>query len=86
MNIKASWDFDDHNGSQLSGAVYQDSATYSGGFKNEGEAARKLIFDASRAWTGSSSSANTSTESLGSASAIQITPQYIDIKLWKRLT
>lgn len=47
-NITASWDFDDHNGSQLSGAVYQASQTYSGGFKNEGEAARKLIFDASR--------------------------------------
>ena len=43
-------------------------------------------FDASRSWTGSTGSATPNTNSLGSGSSISYMPNYIQIKLWKRLS
>lgn len=43
-------------------------------------------FNASKTWTGSTSAGSPSTESLGQASPISILPEYINIRLWKRLS
>lgn len=43
-------------------------------------------FDASRSWTGNTSSATPYTTTLGLGSPITIAPTYIAIKAWKRLT
>ena len=42
--------------------------------------------DASRNWSGSTSSASPYTSALGNGTAITIQPSYITLKFWKRLT
>ena len=43
-------------------------------------------FQASRSWTGMSTSASPYTQNLGSGSAISINPAYITTRAWKRLS
>lgn len=43
-------------------------------------------FKASRTWTGMSTSATPYTQNLGSGTAISISPTYITIRAWKRLS
>ena len=43
-------------------------------------------FNASRTWTGMSTSATPYTQNLGSGTAISINPEYITIRAWKRLS
>ena len=43
-------------------------------------------FQASKSWTGATSSASPYTEALGSGTALTIQPSYITLKFWKRLT
>ena len=45
-----------------------------------------LNFDASRTWSGSTSSASPYTQNLGSGTAITLNPSYITIRTWKRLS
>ena len=46
----------------------------------------QLNFQASRSWSGSTSSATPYTQNLGSGTAITVNPTYITIRAWKRLT
>lgn len=43
-------------------------------------------FQASRSWTGSTSSASPYTSAMGSGTAISINPEHITVKAWKRLS
>lgn len=43
-------------------------------------------FDASKAWTGISTSASPFTSSLGSGTSLDITPSFYTVHIWKRLT
>ena len=45
-----------------------------------------INFQASRTWTGMSTSANPSTENLGTGTSLNIQPEFITLKFWKRLT
>ena len=60
------------NGRSLQNA----SSSYPSGFN----------FDASRSWTGSTSSASPYTAQMGSGTPISINPEYITIRAWKRLS
>lgn len=46
----------------------------------------RTYFDASRSWTGSTSSASPYTVQMGSGTPISINPEYITIRAWKRLS
>lgn len=46
----------------------------------------RLNFKASRKWMGSTSNMFPSTNALGSGNSISYLPNYIQIKLWKRLS
>lgn len=72
----------------LSGAFTTDTVgeTYGDGSSGVYNRNRGLRFTGSRGWTGSTSSATPSTNSLGSGSAISYMPEYITIKLWKRIS
>lgn len=74
--------------SGLSGAMYgslrNGAAMVNGDWFDGGS--HYLYFNASRNWSGSTSSATPNTESLGYATPLSIAPQYIDIKIWKRLS
>lgn len=43
-------------------------------------------FDASKAWTGMSTSASPYTSALGSGTPLDIIPAYYTVHIWKRLT
>ena len=43
-------------------------------------------FQASRSWTGMSTSANPYTQNMGSGTALNIEPEYITLHVWKRLS
>ena len=45
-----------------------------------------FTFDASKAWTGMSTSASPFTSALGSGTALDITPAYYTVNIWKRLS
>ena len=47
---------------------------------------RYLTLDASRSWTGSTSSASPYTTAMGSGTPLTINPEHITVKAWKRLT
>lgn len=46
----------------------------------------RTYFDASKNWTGTTSSASPYTQNLGNGTAITVNPTYITIRAWKRLT
>lgn len=46
----------------------------------------RINFQASRSWTGSTSSASPQTSALGSGQALDITPSYYTVHMWLRLT
>lgn len=45
-----------------------------------------IEFQASRTWTGMSTSASPFTSALGSGTALDITPAYYTVHIWKRLS
>ena len=47
---------------------------------------KNLYFQASKGWTGSTSSASPYTTALGSGTPITVTPAYITVRAWKRLS
>ena len=47
---------------------------------------KRIGFQASRSWTGMSTSASPYTQNLGSGTAITVNPTYITIRAWKRLS
>ena len=70
-----------------SGAFYRLSASRANRkADSNGDDSNYLGFQASRNWTGSTSSASPSTESIGSGTALSIQPAYITLKFWKRLS
>lgn len=46
----------------------------------------KFIFDASKTWNGSTSSASPYTTAMGSGTAITVNPEHITVRAWKRLS
>jgi hypothetical protein len=46
----------------------------------------RLAFQASRAWTGTTNTAQPQTVNLGSGQALDITPSYYTVHMWLRLT
>lgn len=69
-----------------SGAFYMstdNSAVISGASSTSG---KYIKFQASRSWTGMSTSASPFTTPLGSGIALDITPAYYTVHIWKRLT
>lgn len=46
----------------------------------------QAYFQASRSWTGSTNSVSPQTSSLGSGSALDVTPAYYTVHIWLRLT
>lgn len=68
----------------ISGAFVQ--GTKDGGVAGGYFGVFRTSFQASRTWTGMSTSASPSTETLGSGTALSIQPAYITLKFWKRLS
>ena len=64
---------------------YVSASVAAQGFTNDGHNI-SISFQASKNWTGNTSSASPYTEVLGSGTAISIQPSYITLKFWKRLT
>lgn len=67
------------------GAFYKNSETKESnvsGWKNS----NFIHFQASRSWTGSTSSASPYTGQMGSGTPISINPEHITVKAWKRLS
>ena len=46
----------------------------------------KFTFDASKTWSGSTSSASPYTATMGSGTPLSINPEHITVKAWKRLS
>jgi hypothetical protein len=47
---------------------------------------KRVYFNASRTWTGSTSSASPQTSALGSGQALDITPSYYTCHMWLRIS
>ena len=87
MNITGKYSFYSQRGGQYSGAFYPDAyknPSANGGY-NEGNHSG-LGLDASRSWTGSTSSATPYTNNMGNGTPISINPEHITVKAWKRLS
>ena len=72
-------------------AGYSNGALYSktllrGGYKGDSSGRYSIGFQASRSWTGMSTSASPYTSSLGSGTPLDITPAYYTVHIWKRLS
>lgn len=74
--------------SNVAGAFTSDNATYQGPKDTDDiiEGQNTTTFTASRSWTGMSTSASPFTSALGSATALDITPAYYTVHIWKRLS
>lgn len=69
------------------GCFYYGGSNVGKGVAASGEVyAGDLIFDASRSWTGNTSSASPYTTALGSGTPITVNPAYITVRAWKRLS
>ena len=73
-----------------SGSIGASGAFYTGGWAshadtNSGGASPSSIgFQASRAWTGTTNTAQPQTINLGDGTPLNIQPEYITLKMWKR--
>lgn len=68
-----------------SGGAFRNSNKGTGNAGGRGPC-NAVIFDASRNWTGSTSSSSPYTTAMGSGTPLSINPEHITIKAWKRLT
>ena len=68
-----------------SGAFYRAQSGL-GGHGGDSSSGNKIGFQASRTWTGMSTSASPYTSTLGSGTPLDITPAYYTVHIWKRLT
>ena len=68
-----------------SGAFYRKQSGL-GGHGGDRSSGNKIGFQASRSWTGMSTSASPYTSNLGSGTPLDITPAYYTVHIWKRLT
>ena len=68
-----------------SGGAFRNSHKGTGNAGGRGPC-NAVTFDASRNWTGSTSSSSPYTTAMGSGIAITINPEHIIIKAWKRLS
>lgn len=68
------------------GAYVSDSSLYGYAGGNDHKPVRFMSFDASKTWTGSTNSVAPQTNSLGSGSALDVTPAYYTVHMWLRLT
>ncbi|WP_349763615.1 hypothetical protein [Fusobacterium sp. SYSU M8D902] len=66
------------------GAFYRTSTGKRNGTWNEWRSAVSAGFQASRAWTGTTNTAQPQTISLGDGTPLNIQPSYITLKFWKR--
>lgn len=76
-------------GKHISGGAFyidQINSTNNNSGAPDGSTDDMLNFDASRTWSGSTSSASPYTQNLGSGTAITLNPSYITIRTWKRLS
>ena len=78
---KANGDFVD-----VAGAFYKADSSKQNGTWSHFTTAYKAIFDASRSWSGNTSTASINTNALGSGSAISNLPSFITVKMWRRLS
>lgn len=72
--------------SDYNGAFYNSSITGRVGNYNNSGSSNQIAFQASKSWTGMSTSNSPNTETLGSGTALSIQPEYITLKFWKRLS
>ena len=90
MNITG--DFDMRGSEPLDGGDTSNGALYQAGTKSGWARGHltgtqvKLGFDASKNWTGVSTSASPMTENMGNGSEINIIPPYLAVNIWKRLS
>ena len=68
-----------------SGAFYR-AQTGLGGHGGDSKSGNKIGFQASKSWTGMSTSASPYTSSLGSGTPLDIIPSYYTVHIWKRLS
>ena len=72
-------------GGYQEGAFYQ-GKSYGMRISAEGTSGSLIQFQASRAWTGTTNTAQPQTVNLGSGQALDITPSYYTVHMWLRLT
>lgn len=84
MNITGSITTDGQNNACITGAFYVSGGSHSA--NGDSSNGYMVYFDASRTWTGSTSSASVNTSNMGSGTSITNNPLYISVKLWKRLS
>lgn len=68
------------------GAFYKVSSAKRNGAWDHFTSAYSASFQASRTWSGSTSSTSPYTTTLGNGTPFKINPEYITIKAWKRLS
>lgn len=82
MNITGSCTGDSASIISMSGCLVKGSGN---GSDNNGRGQQNhWTFDASRSWTGSTSSASPYTVTMGSGTPITVNPEHITVKAWKR--
>lgn len=74
-----------YNGYAGGGAFYRTRSGL-GGHGGDSAAGNMISFQASRSWTGMSTSASPYTSQLGNGTPLTINPEHITIKAWKRLS
>lgn len=84
MNIIGSGSSMGYNTQTVSGAYVKTSRV--GSVTDGSVDVCNINFDASKNWTGSTSSASPQTSALGSGQAFDITPSYYTVHMWLRLT
>ena len=84
MNITGTITTDGQNNAGITGAFYVNGSSHSANGDSSG--GYKVYFDASRSWSGSTSSASPYTTAMGSGTPISINPEHITVKAWKRLS
>ena len=70
----------------LSGVFYADLGNRATALVGTSDSQYPALFQASRNWTGSTSSASPYTTAMGSGTPISINPEHITVKAWKRLS
>ena len=71
---------------KFSGAFYGKTKASANFAQNTSGPTYTLGFDASRSWSGSTSSASPYTSAMGSGTPISINPEHITLRAWKRLS
>ena len=87
MNITGSFKVPDRNSQyDSSGTGCFISSNTSGFSAHDRQDSTLITMDASKSWTGSTSSASPYTITMGNGTPITVNPEYITLKFWKRLT